>query len=129
MHAIENSLTDLRPVADWLRIVAEPRRLVILNLIMQGLQCNCELSEALQVSPTLISHHLKVLSQSGLVDVERDPSDGRWVYYSINNQVLEEMRAALDAFFDPARIQPRRPSCGPSKGRTVPLGRTVMSER
>ncbi|GAB4573410.1 MAG: hypothetical protein Kow0077_15730 [Anaerolineae bacterium] len=124
-----DSSIDLRAVTEWLRIVAEPKRLHILNLIMQGVQCNCELSEALQVGPTLISYHLKVLCQSGLVDVERDPLDGRWVYYSINREMLEEMRAALGDFFDPGQIQPRRPYCGPSKDWAVPEDETTTFER
>jgi hypothetical protein len=35
------------------------------------------------------------------------------VYYSVNRAALNEFNAAFDAFFDPARIQPRRLTCGP----------------
>jgi ArsR family transcriptional regulator len=65
------------------------------------------------MSPNLISHHLTVLRQAGLVNVERDAFDGRWVYYSINIQALQELNALFGAFFDPARVQPRRLTCGP----------------
>ncbi len=65
------------------------------------------------MAPNLISHHLKVLRQAGLVDAERDPFDARWVYYSINRQALEELNQAFGAFFDPQRIKPRRLTCGP----------------
>lgn len=80
---------------------------------MEGVQCNCELGGALHMAPNLISHHLSVLRQAGLVDVERDPVDSRWMYYSINQAALDELNIAFGAFFDPKRIQPRRPSCGP----------------
>jgi ArsR family transcriptional regulator len=103
---------NVQNMAELLRVVAEPKRLLILDLLMQGVQCNCELGEALQLAPNLISHHLSVLRKAGLVDMERDALDARWVYYSINLVALDELNRAWDAFFDPARIQPRRPSCG-----------------
>ena len=94
--------------------------LQILDLLMQGVQCNCELGEALDIAPNLISHHLSALHKAGLVDVERDADDARWVYYSINRIALSELTAAFGTFFDPARIRPRRPDCGPHST-TVPL--------
>jgi ArsR family transcriptional regulator, arsenate/arsenite/antimonite-responsive transcriptional repressor len=100
-------------LAQWLKVLAEPRRLQILNLLMAGVQCNCELGELLDMAPNLISHHLSVLRKAGLVEVERDAGDARWVYYAINQPNLEALNAAFAAFFDPARIQPRQPSCGP----------------
>jgi ArsR family transcriptional regulator len=104
---------NLETLAQQLKVLAEPKRLLIINLLMSGVQCNCELGDALQMAPNLISHHLSVLRQAGLVDVERDPSDSRWVYYSVNRAALDEFNAAFGAFFDPARIQPRRLTCGP----------------
>ena len=104
---------NLQQLAGWLKVLAEPKRLLIFNLLMQGVQCNCELGEQLEMAPNLISHHLSVLRQAGLVNVERDALDGRWIYYSVNRAALKELTTAFGAFFDPARIQPRRPACGP----------------
>ncbi len=108
-----SSPVDLTKLAEWLHVLAEPKRLQILEMIIQGMQCNCELSEALQMAPNLISHHLSKLRSSGLVDVERDAVDSRWVYYSINRAALKELNAAFGTFFDPERIKPRRLTCGP----------------
>ncbi len=66
---------NLETFADKLKVLAEPKRLLIINLLMEGVQCNCELGGALQMAPNLISHHLSVLRQAGLVDMERDPLD------------------------------------------------------
>ncbi|GAB4546292.1 MAG: hypothetical protein Fur002_21260 [Anaerolineales bacterium] len=104
---------NLEVLAERLKVLAEPKRLLIFNLLMDGVQCNCELGDALQMAPNLISHHLSKLREVGLVDVERDALDSRWVYYSINRAALDELNAAFGAFFDPERIQPRKPSCGP----------------
>ncbi|MBI4760310.1 MAG: winged helix-turn-helix transcriptional regulator [Chloroflexi bacterium] len=104
---------NLELLTERLKVLAEPKRLLIFNLLMEGVQCNCELGDSLQMPPNLISHHLSKLRAVGLVDVERDAVDSRWVYYSVNRAALDELNAAFGAFFDPNRIQPRRPNCGP----------------
>ena len=110
---IHLSPINLETLVERLKVLAEPKRLLILEMIIQGMQCNCELGDALQMSPNLISHHLSKLRKVGLVNAERDPSDSRWVYYSVNQVALEELNTTFGAFFDPERIQPRRLTCGP----------------
>ncbi len=105
--------TDLPALADTLKVLADPNRIAILDLLMQGLQCNCYLGDRLGLPMNLISHHLKVLREADLVNVERDPLDARWVYYSVNQGRLVEMREQISAFLDPQRIQARSPMCGP----------------
>ena len=105
---------DLEVLARRLKVLAEPNRLLIFNLLMDGVQCNCELGGDLDLAPNLISHHLGKLRDVGLVDVARDPVDSRWMYYSVNRAALDELNATFGAFFDPSRIQPRRPTCGPA---------------
>ena len=104
---------ETRGLADTLKVLSDPNRLMILELLMQGVQCNCELGDKLGLPMNLISHHLKVLREAGLVDAERDPVDARWVYYSINTRLLARLRDELYAFLDPERIVPRLPTCGP----------------
>ncbi|MEN6408157.1 MAG: metalloregulator ArsR/SmtB family transcription factor [Anaerolineaceae bacterium] len=109
--AIPNEqLTDL---ARWFKVLGEPNRLLLLEKIIEGVQCNCELGTALQMAPNLISHHLAVLREAGLVNVDRDPIDARWVYYSVNPLVMEQLGLLFSEFLDPDRIQPRQLSCGP----------------
>jgi ArsR family transcriptional regulator len=110
---IQPAPVNLETLASRLKVLAEPKRLLIINMLMEGVQCNCELGDALQMAPNLISHHLSKLREVGLVNMERDPLDSRWVYYSVNRAALEEINAAFGTFFDPARIQPRRLTCGP----------------
>lgn len=107
---------DLSELIKWLKVIGEPKRLMLLEKIIDGVQCNCELGSSLQMAANLTSHHLSVLRESGLVDSERDPVDGRWIYYSINLQAMQEMKNALNSFFDERRIQPRKLTCGPNSG-------------
>ncbi len=118
---------NLQTFAERLKVLAQPKRLLILNLLMEGVQCNCELGGALQMAPNLISHHLSVLRQAGLVDMERDPVDSRWVYYSVNRAALNELRSTFGTFFDPGRIQPRRLTCGPQA--LIGAPKLAVSER
>jgi ArsR family transcriptional regulator len=113
IRGIDQPPTDLPSLADQLKVLAEPQRLRILHMLMEGVQCNCELGDALDMAPNLISHHLRVLREAGLVDVERDPDDARWVYYSLDHEALEELNRCFGVFFDPGRIKPRRQTCGP----------------
>ena len=105
--------TNLQRLAEWLKVLAEPNRLLIFNLLVEGVQCNCELGDALQIPANLISHHLSVLRKAGLVKVERDAVDARWIYYSINRAALNELNTAFGTFFNPERLKPRRLTCGP----------------
>ena len=107
------SSEEINQFARELKAISEPNRLLLLEKIIEGVQSNHDLGEALQIAPNLISHHLGVLREAGLVTVERDSHDARWVYYSPNPEALENLRQAFGAFCDPQRIQPRCPMGGP----------------
>lgn len=113
MELNQSSPPNLQVVVEYLKVLAEPNRLQIFNLLMEGVQCNCELGDKLQMAPNLISHHLRVLREAGLIDMERDPLDSRWVYYSINRSALDRFNQVLHVFLDPGRIQQKQAACGP----------------
>ncbi|MGZ8571208.1 MAG: ArsR/SmtB family transcription factor [Actinomycetota bacterium] len=96
-----------------MKVLSEPNRLLLLEMLMQGVQCNCDLGQTLGMAPNLVSHHLGVLRRAGLVRAEHDPFDARWVYYSIEPSALSELRETLARFLDSDRIQPRLSTCGP----------------
>ena len=72
--------------------VAEETRFAILRLLNDGERCVCELQAELNAAQSRLSFHLKKLKDAGLVS---DRRDGRWVYYSVVPEALEEMRAFL----------------------------------
>ena len=113
MFDLDPSVVDLDELAGQLKVLAEPNRLRILHLLMQGVQCNCELGDSLHMPPNLISHHLRVLREAGLVNAERDANDARWIYYSINRESLAVLNRMFGSVFDPSRIKERHPACGP----------------
>ena len=100
-------------LARMLKALADPSRLSIFNMLMEGVQCNCEIAERLGFSLSLISHHLRVLHEVDLVQSERDAQDARWIYHSVNRPRLAQLDAAMRHLLDVNRIQPRSPVCGP----------------
>ncbi len=124
MKDIGQPPTNLQALGRRLQVLAGPHHILIFHLLMEGVQCNCELGEALGLPPNLVSHYLRALRNAGLVDADRDPIDARWVHYSINREALEELVRAFDVFFDPARIKPGR-STARSRAAAEP-GRELM---
>ena len=102
-----------------LKALAEPNRLRIFDALMQGDTCNCELNENLGLPPNLLSHHLRVLREAGLVRCRRDVMDGRWIYYAVDKGVIARWQAWFNQFLDPARLRRRTVLCGPEGQRSV----------
>lgn len=96
----------------FFKTLSDPNRLQIFAQLMRGDTCNCELAERLGMQANLLSHHLKVLSEAGLITSRRDQVDGRWIYYSINRAAVARWQVFLQEFLDPSNIE-ERPLCGP----------------
>ena len=96
-----------------LKALGDARRLEILDMLMEGVHCSCEISARLDMSGSLLSHHMRTLREAGLVRGERDAQDARWIYYSIEEGALERLSERLTRLLDIGRIKPRVPNCGP----------------
>lgn len=77
-----------------LKALAEPIRLQLIEALGSGERCVCELTAELGMAQSKLSFHLKVLKEAGLLNARED---GRWVYYSLAPQALQELRAWLGA--------------------------------
>ena len=77
-----------------LKALADPIRLQLLEALGSGERCVCELTAELGMAQSKLSFHLKVLKEAGLLNARED---GRWVYYSLAPQALQELRAWLGA--------------------------------
>ncbi len=113
----EDMLSDVVTV---LKALADPTRLKIINILMDGETCSCEFTEQLELPANLLSHHLRTLKKANLITGRRDNVDGRWIYYSLNKEALARWQQLLGEFLDPARIEPRKCLCGP-EGQTAPI--------
>lgn len=74
-----------------LKAVADPARLQLLSLIASseaGERCACDLTEPVGLSQPTVSHHLKVLSDAGLITREQR---GTWAWFSIVPERFAEL--------------------------------------
>ncbi|WP_037358987.1 ArsR/SmtB family transcription factor [Amycolatopsis orientalis] len=82
-------------LAKLFKAMSDPVRLRLLSLIAShagGEACVCDLTDAFDLTGPTISHHLKVLRESGLIAGERR---GTWVYYRVYPEVLARLSAVL----------------------------------
>ena len=70
-------------------------RLLVLSLLQTGEKCACVLLENVNVSQPTLSHHMKVLVDSGVVVARRQ---GRWIHYSISTKGSENAVKLLQSF-------------------------------
>jgi ArsR family transcriptional regulator, arsenate/arsenite/antimonite-responsive transcriptional repressor len=120
----EMPVDDSKLVAG-LRALGDPTRMAIFQMLRQREHCNCEMVAALGVPPNLISHHLRVLRETGLLRARRHPTDARWVYYSIDAPAAAQLAMALAALLStPSQAPaPAFPCCaGPDPAEPAPGG-------
>lgn len=73
--------------------LADPVRLRLLSLIAANTEvCSCDLQAPLGRSQPTVSHHTKALADAGLI---RGEKRGRWVYWSVVNERVAALAAAL----------------------------------
>ncbi len=75
-----------------LTAIADPVRWTVLAGLAQSPRCVCDLQERVPIAANLLSYHLKVLREAGLVTTSRR---GRWIDYSLAEDALDRLRAAL----------------------------------
>lgn len=94
------SEADAQVMAIRLKALADPTRLRLFSLVAStSTSCACDLTEPLGVSQPTVSHHLKVLTDAGLLEREQR---GRWAYFSVSSNALGELSGFLDPLAAPA---------------------------
>lgn len=83
----------LEAVTTRFHALSDPTRLALVMRLRNAERCVCDLMDVLDAAQSRLSFHLKVLKEAGLVT---DRRDGRWVYYTLSADALDEMREALD---------------------------------
>src|SRR5215471_10461456 len=82
-------------LAPLLKALADPVRLRLMSLIAShpgGEACVCDLTGAFDLSQPTISHHLKVLHETGLIDRDKR---GVWAYYRVRTEALASLGALI----------------------------------
>lgn len=81
--------------AELFKTLGDPARVRIVNLVATNGEpvCACELYEPLGLSQPTVSHHLKKLTDAGLLEREQR---GKWAYFSLKRDAVEKLAAVAD---------------------------------
>lgn len=94
MGAVVRDATPLgtEDQAALLAVVADPIRLAVLATLTAGTTCVCQVQVRVPIASNLLSYHLKVLREAGLISA---PRRGRWMDYTLVDGALDRLHAAL----------------------------------
>ena len=86
---------DEKKIPVVFKALCDENRVRILKYLMQGEKCACDLVNDLNIAQSTLSHHMKVLCDSGMVCGRKD---GKWMYYSISYEGVGNAMDYLQAF-------------------------------
>jgi ArsR family transcriptional regulator len=86
---------EVDATARLFRVLGDPARIRILNALATNGEpvCVCHLIEPLGLAQPTVSHHLKALTDAGLLDREQR---GKWAYFSLRPEAAERLASLLD---------------------------------
>lgn len=85
---------NIEEVSNICKAMSDANRLRIIEMLASGEKCGCELLSELQITQPTLSHHMKVLSDCGLVTSYKD---GKWHHYSICCQKFRDFKNHLNS--------------------------------
>src|SRR4051812_12177183 len=100
--------TDLDRAVRLFHALSDETRLSILERLRFGERCVCDLTDALDAAQSRLSFHLKVLKDAGLVS---DRRDGRWMYYTLNQEALSEAAELVEGLASTPSAAERKTGC------------------
>ncbi len=74
---------DFKKVSKVFKAFCDENRVKIINELMSGEKCGCDLLDKLNISQPTLSHHMKILCDSNMVDCYKE---GKWTYYKISKE-------------------------------------------
>ena len=88
--------------------LSDETRLSILERLRLGERCVCDLTDAIDAAQSRLTFHLKVLKDAGLVT---DRREGRWMYYTLNQEALGEVAELVDTLASAPTAAERKSGC------------------
>ena len=85
---------DVKRVSAIFKAFCDENRVKILYILKSGEKCACKLLEEMNITQPTLSHHMKILCDSGIVNGRKD---GKWTYYSISEAGIEAACKYLDS--------------------------------
>jgi len=83
-----------KKIAEMFKALCDENRIKILKLLQGGEKCACVLLDDLHISQPTLSHHMKILCDSGIVSGRKE---GKWMHYSVSGEGAENAVSILKA--------------------------------
>lgn len=90
------------------KALSDENRIKILEQLKDGEKCACKLLEELKISQSTLSHHMKILCESGIVFGRKD---GKWMHYSIVENSFDLIFDLLSDVVASAKLNSDNNSC------------------
>ncbi len=94
--------------AQLFHALSDEARLQIIDILLDGEHCVCDLMGHIDAAQSRLSYHLKVLKDAGLVT---DRREGRWSYYTLQRDAFLEAEELLTALRPRPGRAPRASCC------------------
>lgn len=75
------------------KALGDSNRLQIVQMLSEGEKCGCKLLEAFEITQPTLSHHMRILTECGLVIARKE---GKWSHYSLNCETLKEYKQFIE---------------------------------
>lgn len=75
------------------KALSDANRVEIIKVLKDGELCACRLLERFSISQSTLSHHMKILCDSGLVAVRKE---GKWSHYKVSRECFADFRAYIE---------------------------------
>lgn len=75
------------------KALGDSNRLQIVQMLSEGEKCGCKLLEAFEITQPTLSHHMRILTECGLVNARKE---GKWSHYSLNCETLKKYKQFIE---------------------------------
>ena len=97
-----------KETAKVFKAFCDENRLQILELLRGGEKCACRLLEEMSISQPTLSHHMKILCDSGIVLGRKE---GKWMHYRISSEGVQLAKEYLDGLTIVRNFEEEKPCC------------------
>ncbi|MGN1267833.1 MAG: ArsR/SmtB family transcription factor [Dorea sp.] len=93
---------DYVEYAKIFKVLSDAKRLKIINMLSNGELCACKILEEFQITQPTLSHDMKLLCETGLVNARKE---GKWMHYSLNMERMNEIYKIVGKLMIPSEFE------------------------
>jgi len=99
INIIGGVMEDYKLMSEIFKAFSDENRLKIIKSLQEGEKCGCTLLEEIDIAQSTLSHHMKILVKSSIVNSRKD---GKWTYYSLSDSGSSEAKKLLEDILNKA---------------------------